>query len=64
MIYESESGASITKNAAHNGTDANMAFADGHANAQDFFYAIKTSNSKRFMPVTWMTGESVQMITW
>ncbi|MBR7155625.1 MAG: prepilin-type N-terminal cleavage/methylation domain-containing protein [Lentisphaeria bacterium] len=60
----SESGASITSKGAHNGTNANMAFADGHANAQDFFYAIKTTNAKRFRPVTWIAGESVQMITW
>ena len=61
------SKASIGLLGAH-GKNANMAFADGHVNAQNFFY-VSTEGSgsgfgtgEKYLPISWMKG--VKTVVW
>ena len=61
--------ASIGLRGAH-GKNANMAFADGHVNAQNFFYVdteatgvgAQASHGETYLPITWYKG--VKTVVW
>ena len=61
-----KSKASIGLLGAH-GKNANMAFADGHVNAQNFFYVSTEATAsggsgERYVPITWYKG--VKTVMW
>ena len=58
-----KSGASIGDKGAH-GVNTNMAFADGHANGQRFFYCVASGTAGRYLPVTWRKDKDLLEMTW
>ena len=58
-----KAGTSTGAYGAH-GKNANMAFADGHANAQSTFYVIDSGTKDRFLPVTWRRDKALKEVYW
>ena len=56
-------GTSTGTNGAH-GVNANMAFADGHANGQRFFYGIASGTAGRYLPVSWRRDKELKELMW
>ena len=56
-------GTSTGTKGAH-GVNANMAFADGHVNAQRFFYGVESGTAGRYLPVSWLKGKELLEVMW
>ncbi|MBQ9088708.1 MAG: prepilin-type N-terminal cleavage/methylation domain-containing protein [Lentisphaeria bacterium] len=56
-------GTSTGTNGAH-GVNTNMAFADGHANGQRFFYGVASGTANRYLPVSWRRDKELKELMW
>ena len=56
-------GTSTGSKGAH-GVNANIAFADGHANSQRHFYGVESGTNGRYLPVSWVRGKDILELTW
>ena len=57
-------GTSTGAKGAHNKVNANMGFADGHAEAKRTFTVINGSQSGRYLPVTWARDKELKEVSW
>lgn len=57
-------GTSTGAKGAHNKVNANMGFADGHAEAKRTFTVINGSQSGRYLPVTWVKDKEMKEVSW
>ena len=59
----SGAGTSTGTKGAH-GTNANMAFADGHVELRRSFIVVNSSTSGRYLPAPWRTDKEVKEVMW
>ena len=59
----SDAGTSTGSKGAH-GTNANMAYADGHAAATRTFHVIDSSTSGRYIPAPWRRDKELKEVMW
>lgn len=57
-------GTSTGIHGAHGKVNANMGFADGHAEAKRTFTVINGSQSGRYLPVTWARDKELKEVSW